>query len=103
MIAGTETPSGDGLSGALRCTIVLPDGTRRAAILKRGPVSEIAAEAFAALVLRALGLPAPEPFFVNEKTGPSFASSDVGYPNLKQRLSLVIAQYLRLLVRGNHR
>lgn len=88
VIAGTETPAWDGLSGALRCIIVLPDGTRRAAILKRGPVGEIAAEAFAALVLRAWGLPVPEPFFVNETTGPSFASSDVGYPNLKQRLSL---------------
>lgn len=88
VIAGSEIPAGDGLSGAMRCVIVLPDGTRRAAILKRGPVGEIAAEAFAALVLTAWGLPVPEPFLVNEKTGPAFASSDVGYPNLKKRLAL---------------
>lgn len=88
VIAGSEISAGDGLSGAMRCVIVLPDGTRRAAILKRGPVGEIAAEAFAALVLSAWGLPVPEPFLVNETTGPAFASSDVGYPNLKKRLAL---------------
>lgn len=88
VIAGSETYAGDGLTGAMRCIIVLPDGTRRAAILKRGPVGEIAAEAFSALVLSAWGLPVPEPFLVSEITGPSFASSDVGYPNLKKRLAL---------------
>jgi hypothetical protein len=87
VIAGSETPAGDGQTGAMRCVIVLPDGTRRAAILKRGAVGEIAAEAFAALVLSAWGLPVPEPFLVNEAHGLSFASSDVGYPNLKKRLA----------------
>lgn len=88
VISGSETPAGDGLSGALRCIIVVPDGTRRAAILKRGPIGVIASEAFAALVLRAWGLPVPEPFLVNEVTGHAFASSDAGYPNLKKRLTL---------------
>lgn len=88
VIAGSETHSGDGQTGAVRCVIVLIDGTRRAAVLKRGPVGEIAAEAFAALVLSAWGLPVPEPFLVNEAAGPAFASSDVGYPNLKKSLAL---------------
>lgn len=88
VIAGTETPAEDGITGAMRCIILLADGTRRAAILKRGPVGGIAAEAFAALVLRAWGLPVPEPFLINEQTGPAFASADVGYPNLKKRLGL---------------
>ncbi len=88
LIAGTETPAGDGVTGALRCVVVLPDGTRRAAILKRGSVGEVAAEAFPGLVLRAWGLPVPEPLFIDEAAGPAFASSDVGYPNLKKRLML---------------
>lgn len=88
VISGSETPVGDGQTGAMRCVIVLPDGSRKAAILKRGPVGEIAAEAFAALALSAWGLPVPEPFLVNETCGPSFASADVGYPNLKRRLAL---------------
>lgn len=88
VIPGSETPAGDGLSGAMRCVIVLPDGTRRAAILKQGPLGEIAAEAFSALVLSGWGLPVPEPFLVDGASGPAFASSDVGYPNLKKRLGL---------------
>lgn len=88
VIPGSESPAGDGVTGAMRCVIVLPDGTRRAAVLKRGPVGEVAAEAFAALVLSAWGLPVPEPFLIEESTGPAFASSDVGYPNLKKRIGL---------------
>ena len=39
-------------------------------------------------MLRAWGLPVPEPLFIDEAAGPAFASSDVGYPNLKKRLML---------------
>lgn len=88
LIPGTESPAGDGITGAMRCVIVLPDGSRRAAVIKRGPVGQVAAEAFSALVLAAWGLPVPEPFLINEAAGPAFASADVGYPNLKKRLSL---------------
>lgn len=88
VLPGTEIPAGDGLTGALRCTLILPDGTQRAAILKRAPLGEVAAEAFAALLLRAWGLPVPEPFIVDEPEAPAFASADAGYPNLKQRLGL---------------
>ena len=88
LIAGSETHAGDGLTGATRCVIVLPDGTLRRAILKRGSEDEIATEAFAALVLSAWGLAVPKPFLINEENGLAFASSDVGYPNLKQTLGL---------------
>lgn len=88
LVVGTETPAGDGVSGALRCTIRLPDGGLRAAVLKRGPLDEIAAEAFAALLLRAWSLPVPEPFLVVDGGSLSFASADMAYPNLKQSLSL---------------
>lgn len=84
VVPGSETPTSEGVTGALRCVIVLPGGSRRAAVLKRGPINSVAAEAFCALVLRAWGLPVPEPFLVHEAAGPAFASADDGYPNLKQ-------------------
>jgi hypothetical protein len=89
LVVGTETPAGDGNSGALRCTVRLPDKTMRAAVLKRGPLDEIAAEAFAALLLRAWSLPVPEPFLVVDGSTLSFASADMAYPNLKQCLGLL--------------
>lgn len=58
---GNDLPSssnGDfryGLFVALRCIIVLPDGAQRAAILKREPVGEIAAEAFATIIVERKG------------------------------------------------
>jgi hypothetical protein len=88
LVAGSETPAGDGISGALRCVLVLPDRSRRAAVLKRGAISEVAAEAFCALLLRAWGIPVPDPFLVVENDKVAFASGDVGYPNLKQSLGL---------------
>lgn len=88
LVAGTETLAGDGVSGAMRCAIRLPDRTQRAAVLKRGPADEIAAEAFAALLLRAWSLPVPEPFLVIDGAVLSFASADVSYPNLKQALGI---------------
>ena len=88
IIPGSESPAGDGITGAMRCTILLQDGSRRAAVVKRGPLGQIAAEAFSALLLRAWGLPVPQPFLVDELPHPAFASADDGYPNLKQRLGL---------------
>lgn len=88
LIAGTETPAGDGTTGALRCAIRLPSGTLRAAVLKRGPLDEIATEAFAALLLRAWSLPVPEPFLAVDGSVVSFVSADVAYPNLKQSLGI---------------
>ena len=88
LVAGSETPAGDGISGALRCVIRLPDGTQKAAVLKRGPMEDIAAEVFSALLLRAWLLPVPDAFLVVDGTALSFGSADTGYPNLKQVLSL---------------
>ena len=88
LVAGSETPAGDGVSGALRCVIRLPDGTQRAAVLKRGPMEEVAAEVFSALLLRAWSLPVPDAFLVVDGTALSFGSADTGYPNLKQALGL---------------
>jgi hypothetical protein len=88
LVAGSETPAGDGITGALRCVLLLDDQSKRAAILKRGPIGEVAAEAFCALLLRAWELPVPEPFLINEGAAVSFASADIGYPNLKQALGV---------------
>lgn len=88
VLPGSETPAGDGTTGALRCTLLLANATRRVAVLKRAPLGHVAAEAFSAVLLRAWGLPVPEPFLVDEPDGPAFASADAGYPSLKQRLGL---------------
>jgi hypothetical protein len=88
LVKGSETPAGDGVSGAVRCVLVLPNGSKRAAVLKRGPLGEIVAEAFGAMLLRAWGLPVPDPFLVDEGGVIAFASADIGYPNLKQSLGL---------------
>lgn len=88
LVAGTETPAGDGITGAQRCVVILPDGSRKRAVLKRGPIDQITAEAFSALLLRAWNLPVPEPFLVDENGVISFAGVDDGYPNLKQRLGI---------------
>jgi hypothetical protein len=89
VLPGTEISAGDGITGALRCTLVLDDdGSRRAAVLKRVPLGEVAAEAFSAVLLRAWGLPVPEPFIVAESGELAFACADAGYPSLRQRLSL---------------
>lgn len=89
LIQGSEARTAEGITGALRCTLELPDGSRRAAILKRGPLAEVAAEAYAAVLLRAWGLPVPQPFLVPEADGSlAFASADMSYPSLRQRMGL---------------
>jgi len=88
ILAGSETPVGDGTTGALRCVLLLSNQSKRSAILKRGPIGEIAAETFSAFLLRAWGLSVPEPFIIDENGTLAFASADVSYPNLKQPLGL---------------
>jgi hypothetical protein len=88
ILGGTETPAGDGSTGAQRCILVLDDGSKKAAVVKRGPIGQVAAEAFSALLLRQWGLTVPEPFLINEGVELAFASADNGYPNLKQSLCL---------------
>lgn len=60
VVRGSETPVGQGATGALRCVLTVPGGTKRAGILKRGSAGEVAAEAFSALLLRAWGLTVPD-------------------------------------------
>lgn len=88
LVAGSETPAGDGITGALRCVLSFPTGDKKAAILKRGPIDQVAAEAFAALLLHEWGLPVPQPCLVIEAGGVAFASIDTGYPNLKHHTGL---------------
>lgn len=88
ILSGSETPAGDGITGARRCILLFDDGSKRRAIVKRGPIEQIAAEAFSALLLLQWGLNVPEPFLIDESGGIAFASADAGYPNLKQSLGL---------------
>lgn len=88
MVRGSETPVGIGATGALRCTLTIRSGARVAAILKRGTVGHVAAEAFSAMLLRSWGLPVPTPYLVPEDDGLAFASADAGYPNLRKRMGL---------------
>ena len=88
VLGGSETPTEDGITGAKRCILLLGDNSKRAAIIKRGPIGQIAAEAFSALLLREWGLCVPEPFVVVEEAGIAFASADMGYPNLMQPLAI---------------
>lgn len=88
VVPGTESPAVEGSTGAVRCTLSLDDGQRRAAVLKRGALGEVAAEAFCAVLLRAWQLPVPEPFLVREAQGLAFASADATYPSLRKRLGL---------------
>lgn len=86
LVLGSESPVGDGYTGAMRCVIRLSDGSHLSAVLKRIPLQSVLAEAFSALLLRAWGLNVPEPFLVQESNQLlSFASADATYPSLKQR------------------
>ena len=88
LVRGSETPEAEGTTGAQRCTLVLADGRRVAAILKRAPIGQVGAEAFSAVLLRAWGLPVPTPYLVPDDAGLAFASADAAYPNLRKRLGL---------------
>ena len=86
LVLGSESLIGDGLTGAMRCVIRLPDGAHLSAVLKRIPLPSVLAEAFSALLLRAWGLNVPEPFLIQESNQVlSFASADAAYPSLKQK------------------
>lgn len=88
LVPGSETPAGDGYTNAVRCILATPNGTRRAAILKRIPRQAVLAEAFSALLLRAWGLTVPDPYLVQEGDALHFASADATYPSLKHRFGI---------------
>lgn len=91
VVKGTERPLGIGVTGAMRCTVRV-NGSMVAAILKQGPKEQIVAEAFCAMLLRAWGLNVPPSYLVEVEGDLAFASADIGYPNLSQRLSIDILQ-----------
>lgn len=80
-----ETPTGEGITGPVRGVIKVEDQLH-AAVIKRIPKDAVVAECFCALLMRAWGLPVPEPILVMEEETLVFASLDSGYPNLKQRM-----------------
>lgn len=84
LVPGTETPVGDGVNAAVRALVRYPDGSLRAAIVKQMPAESVAAEAFCAILLKGWGLSVPDAAIVRLPL--AFASLDVGYPNLKQRV-----------------
>jgi len=88
LVEGSETPAGDGITGALRCVIEVAGGEQHAAILKRDSPELVFAEAFCGLLLTRWGLKVPTPYLIDEPGRVSFASADVGYPNLKKSLGL---------------
>lgn len=88
LVAGSETPAGDGLTGAVRCVITDTNGKRFSAYLKKGPLEEVLSEALAALILSGWGLPVPKPYLVQHGTVLYFASADAKYPSLKKRFNL---------------
>ncbi|MBD9417634.1 hypothetical protein IB259_00170 [Achromobacter sp. ACM04] len=88
LVRGSETPVGDGLTGAMRCILTLPNGVKRAAVVKTGSIGEVTAESFCALLLKAWGLDVPDPYIVRWPSGFAFGSADTGYPSLKQRVGI---------------
>lgn len=88
LVLGSETPAGDGVTGALRCVIIDANGKRFAAYLKCGPLEEVVSEALASLLLSGWGLSVPAPYLVQRGKDICFASADVSYPNLKKRFNI---------------
>lgn len=87
VVIGTERPIGIGVTGASRCAIRVGNNVL-AAVLKTGPEEQIVAEAFCAMLLRQWGLTVPASYLVRVDGAIAFASADVGYPNLSQRLGI---------------
>ena len=86
-LIATGCTVGEGLTKPVRAVVRVEDRDI-AVILKYIPPHSIAAECFCALLLRAWGVPVPEPILVETPTGPAFASMEVEYPSLHHRLGL---------------
>lgn len=85
VIAGSEAPTDEGVTGSV-FAVIRVDGHLHRAILKRLPVDGVLAECFCGMLLRAYGLPCPEPILIRENKTLAFASLEVNYPSLKRRL-----------------
>lgn len=86
LILGTEQSIGEGNSKPFRAQVRLSTGGISTVICKRLEKHKIAAECFAALVLRAWGIATPAPCLVLSGDEFLYGSQDAAYPNLKQRL-----------------
>lgn len=75
---------GEGITKPCRA-IVRTNGIDIAIILKELPPPAIAAECFAALLLREWGLNVPEPILVDMDGVLGYGSAEITYPNLKQK------------------
>ena len=99
LVSGTEQSVGDGITAPVRCLVRYPDQSLRPAIFKRLEPEGVAAEVFCALLLRGWGLLVPDPAIVlGDSIG--FASIDVGYPSLKQKIgwSSTLPPQVRLIL-----
>ncbi|MFC3626721.1 hypothetical protein ACFOKJ_11370 [Vogesella amnigena] len=86
LIPGTEQSLGEGNSKPFRAQVRLSTGGIITVICKRLEQHKIAAECFAALVLRGWGISTPAPCLVLAGNEVLYGSQDAAYPNLKQRL-----------------
>ena len=84
LITGSEQPVGEGITSPVRAVLRVDDQILNG-IVKSISLEKIAAECLCAVLLRHWGAPVPEPIIVVGNPI-KFASIDVGYPNLKQRI-----------------
>lgn len=89
LIPDTEVPLDDGatIPPPVRAQVRV-DGVAMAAIVKRVPPRELAAECLCALLLPAWGVPVPEPLVVEDGEFLCFGSLEKAYPSLKKRFAL---------------
>lgn len=84
LIKGTEQRLNEGATAPIKAALRV-DAQIVTGIVKTISLDKIAVECLCALVLRAWGVPVPEPVIV-QGDSLMFGSLDVGYPNLKQKI-----------------
>lgn len=87
LVSGSEQPVGEGITAPMRAVLRI-DGQMVNGIVKTMPIEKITAECLCAILLRSWGAPVPEPVIVAGEPI-RFASVDVGYPNLKQKIGFI--------------
>lgn len=85
LIKGSEIYLGEGRNKPFRASVRIGDDRPFSAIIKKLQLSQVIAECYAAILLRAWGLPVPTPLIVVEENEIYFGSTEE-YPSLKQRL-----------------
>lgn len=87
LISGSEQPIGEGITAPSRAVLRIDGQDIVNGIVKSIPIEKVVAECLCAILLRHWGAPVPEPVIVIGDPI-KFASIDVGYPNLKQKIGL---------------